>query len=120
MANEKLTEAEISQDNDFFVNIICRICNYARKNEMSPDETIKTIGQNLVDLTTIASFDNWEIKDTCRHVGDINEADQFICSECGIHLEDWVKKVEDEDGDIHCQEYAFKFCPNCGRKMVDE
>ncbi len=126
MDNEKLTESEISQDNEFFVNLICQICDYAKENEMSPNETVDTIGQNLIRIATIASFEAWETKEklkstnTCRHVGDINEVDQFVCSECGIHLEDWAEKVEDEDGDLHHQEYAFKFCPNCGRKIVDE
>ena len=55
------------------------------------------------------------------HVGDIHEVDQFICSECGIHLEDWVRVKYDEDfypQEKYFLEYSFKYCPNCGRKIV--
>lgn len=54
----------------------------------------------------------------CENVGkDYADVDQFICSECGIHLQDWVRIDEDdyEDGIVH--EYAFRFCPNCGKKV---
>lgn len=47
-----------------------------------------------------------------------HEADEFRCSECGIHLEDWVKHIYDEDtDDEYFQGYVFKYCPNCGAKM---
>ena len=60
-------------------------------------------------------------EETCEHVGDIHEVDQFICSECGIHLEDWVRVKYDEDfypQEKYFLEYSFKYCPNCGRKIV--
>ncbi len=41
--------------------------------------------------------------------------DEFICSECGIHLEDWIK-CADEENDVWV-EYEFCYCPNCGSKM---
>ena len=44
--------------------------------------------------------------------------DEFICSKCGIHLEEWVRVVIDEDrDDTYYYEYAFYFCPNCGADM---
>ena len=43
------------------------------------------------------------------------ETDEFRCSECGIHLEDWVVCTDEEN---ECfGEYEFKYCPNCGVKM---
>lgn len=42
--------------------------------------------------------------------------DQFICKECGLHLEDWYRL----DGDAWLEECEFKFCPNCGRKVREE
>lgn len=44
------------------------------------------------------------------------DCDQFICSECGIHLQDWNLIEDDyEDGIVH--EFVFNFCPNCGADM---
>lgn len=59
--------------------------------------------------------------ETCEHIGDIHPVDQFICSKCGIWLEDWVEVQVDEDCDppeISHYEYAFKYRSNCGRKVV--
>ena len=66
-------------------------------------------------------------QETCKNIGDkenpLYEADQFVCSKCGIQLEDWVSIYYDYDfgyppDKIEC-EYIFKFCPNCGRKIED-
>jgi len=52
---------------------------------------------------------------------EYHEADEFICSECGLHLEDWTRYVYDEDSDEeYVQEYVFKRCPECGARIVDE
>lgn len=45
------------------------------------------------------------------------DCDQFICSECGIHLQDWVRIDEEDYQDRIVHEYVFKFCPNCGADM---
>ena len=47
-----------------------------------------------------------------------HEVDEFRCSECGLHLEDWTRYVYDEDSDEkYAQEYVFKRCPECGAKI---
>lgn len=52
---------------------------------------------------------------------DYAECDQFICSECGIELQDWCRVERDEEGSpIGCYQYEFKFCPNCGAVMKGE
>lgn len=66
-----------------------------------------------------------EVGRTCKNENmDYDEVDQFVCSECGIELQDWkgVERDEDSFGFPECTfyEYSFKFCPNCGRKVVDE
>ena len=49
---------------------------------------------------------------------DYDEVDQFVCSECGIELQNWVRVERDEDdGDETHHEYRFNFCPNCGSEM---
>ena len=51
---------------------------------------------------------------------DYHEVDEFRCSECGLHLEDWTRYVHDEDcDDVYAKDYAFKYCPDCGAKMED-
>ena len=49
-----------------------------------------------------------------------HEVDEFRCSECGLHLEDWTRYVHDEDSDdVYAKEYGFKYCPECGAKIGD-
>ena len=49
-----------------------------------------------------------------RNITTEHPVDEFICSECNIHLTNYVR-VEIED-DAH-YEYTMKYCPNCGAKM---
>ena len=42
--------------------------------------------------------------------------DEFRCSVCGLHLEDWIRL--DDEG--NCYEYEFKYCPKCGAKMDED
>lgn len=50
---------------------------------------------------------------------DYAECDQFVCSNCGIELQDWHRVERDEDdGDITYHEYEFKYCPNCGARIT--
>lgn len=48
---------------------------------------------------------------------DYADCDQFVCSECGIELQDWHRVEREDDGDIIYHEYTFKYCPNCGADM---
>ena len=48
---------------------------------------------------------------------DYDSCDQFVCSNCGIELQDWHAVERSEDGDITFHEYEFKYCPNCGAEM---
>lgn len=49
---------------------------------------------------------------------DYDEVDQFVCSECGIELQNWVRVERDEDdGDETHHEYRFNFCPNCSADL---
>lgn len=57
----------------------------------------------------------------CKNIGiEYDEVDQFVCSECGIELQGWVRIERDEDdGDITSYEYRLRFCPNCGAKIEE-
>jgi hypothetical protein len=58
--------------------------------------------------------------DTCTNDGkDYAEFDQFVCSKCGIELQDWNRVERCDDGEIIYHEYTFRFCPHCGRKIVE-
>lgn len=57
--------------------------------------------------------------DVTRNISVIS--DSFICEKCGIRLEDCTRIIFDEDAeDTTYHEYEFKFCPNCGRRIVEE
>jgi len=54
----------------------------------------------------------------CHNVNkEYDDCDQFVCSNCGIELQDWLKVERDEDGDITFHGYEFKHCPNCGARV---
>lgn len=45
-------------DEQFMVHIISEICEYAKKNEMIPDETLETVAENILALLQISTFNN--------------------------------------------------------------
>lgn len=51
----------MSEDAKFLSDILAQICNYAVKNNMIPDETIKTVSENMLSLLEISSFNGWEV-----------------------------------------------------------
>jgi len=54
----------------------------------------------------------------CRNMNEEYAAcDEFICSECGIHLTDWIRVEIDDNNCISCFEYEFRYCPNCGSEV---
>ena len=64
-----------------------------------------------------------EVGRTCKNVGtDYAECDQFVCSACGIELQDWHGVERDMDDEfreeVSYYEYTFRFCQNCGHRIV--
>lgn len=46
--------------------------------------------------------------------------DEFICSECGLWLQDLSEyQMDEDDGDVTCHEFEVKHCPRCGVKIDD-
>lgn len=54
------------KDENFLVDVISRICNYAVKNGYEADETLKIISENILTLLEISTFNNW------KEGGDLN------------------------------------------------
>lgn len=52
--------------------------------------------------------------ENCQNTTKENPVDDFVCSNCGIHLADW-HRIDGEDW----VEYEFKYCPNCGAKVIE-
>lgn len=46
-------------DVEFMTHIIQEICDYAVNNEMEPDDTLKTIADNIKALLEISTFNGW-------------------------------------------------------------
>ena len=58
---------------------------------------------------------------TCKNISEMHPVDGFTCSECGITIVDYVEeRFDEEEYDTTYHEYAFKYCPNCGAKVVEE
>lgn len=49
-------------DTEFMAHIIGEICDYARKNGMEPDDTLRTVADNIKNLLEISTFNHWEAK----------------------------------------------------------
>lgn len=70
-------------------------------------------------LETIPEADVQPVTHT-QNMSTVAFCDRFICKNCDIHLENWVKVVIDpDDGDELHYEYEFKFCPECGARIVE-
>lgn len=57
-----------------------------------------------------------------RNISEFHPVDGFKCEKCGIDLRDWSRINFDEDDDYSefVTEYEFKYCPNCGKKIIEE
>jgi endogenous inhibitor of DNA gyrase (YacG/DUF329 family) len=57
-----------------------------------------------------------------RNISELHPVDGFKCAKCRIDLRDWSRiDFDEEDGyEEFVKEYEFRFCPNCGRPIVEE
>lgn len=83
------------------------------KSDISVNELMAII-QQCIEL-------GWLEEETCTNESEYNLVDGFECSNCGIIIENYNEIEIDEDypEDRCMKEYAPRYCPNCGRKIVD-
>ena len=69
------------------------------------------------EFNAIPAADVWPLQ-VGENITENNPVDEFVCSECGIILEDWTMvEIDEDDGERTNHEYAFRYCPNCGKPM---
>ena len=57
----------------------------------------------------------------CTNIAaDYEDVDQFVCSKCGIELQDWHSVERCDDGEIIFHDYTFRYCPHCGAKIKND
>lgn len=54
------TEKQFRDDVEFVMDIMTEIAGYAVKNQMIPDETIKTVAENMIALLEIMTLNEWK------------------------------------------------------------
>lgn len=71
-----------------------------------------TIDEVVTDLRDRVAFND----------SKMHPSDEFICSNCGLILRENCRYEidEDADGDESCYEFEIKYCPRCGRKIIEE
>lgn len=50
-------------DAEFLTHIICEICDYAVENHMEPNDTLRTVADNIKALLEVSTFNNWKAKE---------------------------------------------------------
>ena len=56
---------KLTSDGKLMVDIISLICDYAKANGYEPDETLRTVANNILSFLSIASLNEW--------IGDMDE-----------------------------------------------
>lgn len=89
----------------------CSVEYFGPKN-INMDE-FKAIQQQLKEL-------GWLEEETCTNKSEYDSIEQFECSNCGfISVDHTELEINEDNGEELYQVYKPKYCPNCGRKIVD-
>ena len=78
------------------------------------DDLLKAIDKQAEEL-------GWLDEKTCTNKSEYDSIDEFECSNCGIVLSEYQQiEIDEDDGERFFYDYRPKYCPNCGRKIVEE
>lgn len=58
----KCFEPRSKTDEELISNILDEICEYAILNNMVPDETLRTMAENILALLEISTFNNYQVR----------------------------------------------------------
>lgn len=54
------TPTQFNNDMEFIMDIMTDVAEYAVKNQMIPDDTIRTVAENMIALLEIMTLNEWE------------------------------------------------------------
>lgn len=95
-----LSEKIIDIDNNFETNAI-------------EDDLLKAIDKQAEEL-------GWLYEKTCTNESEYDSSDEFKCSNCGFMMAEHKElEIDEDDGEKFYYNYKPKYCPNCGRKIVN-
>ncbi len=55
-----------------------------------------------------------------KNISNNDPVDEFICSECGLTMRDWIGYKYDDDECENCYAFEFSYCPRCGVEIEEE
>lgn len=84
------------------------------------DENIEDMQDVIYALRDYQAVDAEPVRHVKNIGTDYSEVDQFVCSECGIELQNWHRVEHDDDGEETYHEYRLRYCPNCGGRITEE
>lgn len=89
--------------------------------ELYDDHEAYTINNDLLKaIDKQAEELGWLDEKTCINLSEFDSIDEFECSNCGIVLSEYQQiEIDEDDGERFFYDYRPKYCPNCGRKIVD-
>ena len=100
---------------------VCAFCEYCNQN------LICDVSDNEYEVPEVPWGEIYTYKpedcpiklvETTRNISGRNPIDKFVCEKCGFMVDGWTAfNYEDETDDRFDYEFAFKFCPDCGRKV---
>ena len=84
-------------------------------------QTFHTISLNELQAIIQQCIElGWLEEETCTNKSEYDSIEQFECSNCGfISVDHTELKINEDNGEELYQVYKPKYCPNCGRKIID-